>query len=112
MEVELRFKVERIKLDLPVLPRQGEWVRLAEFDRDLRVDRVVWAREGVFLELEDPTGGHVWEGGPEGWGCKRCGWMVMSSVAPGHPNFPGSEQQRATWLGDCDEEIAKSVHAV
>jgi hypothetical protein len=109
MKIELQFRDKKLSEDFPAVPGQGEIVRLDAFDRDLRVKHVIWTRDRVSLELEDPTGGHIWEGGPEGWGCQRCGWMVISSVPPEHPNFPGTEAKRNMRLSDCDEEIAKSV---
>ena len=109
MKTELLFKDKKFVEDFPGIPWEGDFVRHESFPKDLRVKRVLWTREDIVLELEDPTGGHIWEGGPEGWGCQRCGWLVVSSVSPDHPNFPGTETKKNSWLGDCDEEIVKLI---
>ena len=110
MKTELLFKNKKIIEELPGIPRAGDVTRLDVFDRDLRVERVVWTREGVSWSLEIRQGGHVWVREEDGWACQRCGWFVLSSVPPEHPNFPGSEAKKTYWLRDCDEEIAKTVH--
>lgn len=72
--------------------------------------RVVWERSGVSLELADLSGGHAWEEDEGCWRCNRCEWTVLSDVPPEHPNFPGSINEKFSWIEDCDVEIAKNVH--
>lgn len=109
MKTELLFKDKKFFEDFPGVPREGDFVRHESLPKDLRVKRVVWTRDGISLSLEDPTGGHIWEGEMDGWACKRCGWLVMSAVPPGHPNFPGNSDKKTSWLDDCDEEIVRTV---
>lgn len=107
MKVELQFKDSRVSETLPGVPRQGEFVRHAAFDKDLRIKRAIYTKTKLILELEDPLHGHDYVCDPEGsnnWHCSRCNLMFLCNFSPGHPQWPEFDE--------CDLEIAKSLHQV